>query len=212
MVPKQIPVVTPSPQFGPAKFPGGYIWAVRFHLPRPAVHNGFIVQEVRISESGTNAAGARASSTRHYWEAWPVRRGQTTITDASAQQTVAEFIRSQGGVAPSAPALQVDYTDIFFQTYAAGNRGRREMRGVAAFYEVLLPPDFVTANPRTNAGALPSTTRRPGFWGGQGLFRLLVYQFDFRSSRTTADGTLRTAVLPSGNIGATVNARQIRTH
>lgn len=212
MAPRQIPLLQTTPQFGPAKFPGGYIWAVRFQLPTRAVRSGHIIQEIRIVESGTNAAGQQASGTRHYWEAWPVSQGQTTVTVASGSQTVAAFIRSQGGVAPSAAALQVAYNDIFFQTYAAGNRGSREQRGVAAFYEQSLPADFVVGNRQTNAGALPSTTRRPRFWTGQGLFRLVRFRFDFRSSRTTADATLQTASLATGNISTNPNARQIRSH
>ena len=202
---RQYPVIQTSPQLGPGKFPGGYIWGVLFRLPVPAVADGFIVQEMDMTEEGTTSAGVTARNATHYWEAWPVRRGQSEITDASGRQTLAEFIRSQGGTPPPGAATAATFNDFFFRTFAQGNRGSRVVRAAAAFYDDPLPADFVIGNASTGAGALPSTTRRPRFWQDKGLFRFLRFTFDFTSGRDPANATLETMTQSVGTIAAGAN-------
>lgn len=211
---RQYPVIQTTPQLGPGKFPGGYLWAVLFRLPVPANADGFIIQEVDISESGTRSGGIAAGIARHYWEAWPVSRGQSEVTAASGLMTVAEFIRSEGGTPPAGGGMTTPFNDFFFRTFAAGNAGTRTMRASAGFYEDRLPADFIAANPATNAGSLPSTVTKPSFWQDNGLFRFLRFQFDFTSSRDPGNATLQTALISVGSIAGNANpdAAILRTH
>src|SRR5262245_15105260 len=202
---RQYPVIQPNPQLGPTKFPGGYIWGVLFRLPVPANADGYIIQEMDMSEQGTTATGFAGGNSTHYWEAWPVRRGQTEITDASGRQTVAEFIRSQGGTPPSGAAMATPFNDFFFRTFPAGNSGTRIVRASAGFYDERLPADFTPNNARTGAGSLPSSMSRPRFWQDGGLFRYLRFRFNYSESRDPSQATLQTATLPVGTIAAGAN-------
>jgi hypothetical protein len=209
---RQYPVIQTAPQFGPMKFPGGYLWAILFRLPVPATVAGYIIQEVQMEESGTTSGGSHARGGSHYWEAWPVSAGQSEITAASGRQTIAEFVTSQGGRPPPGPIFSTPVNDIFFRTFAAGQAGSRTMRASAGFYDDALPTDFVVGNAATGAGALPSTTTRPSFWQPKGLFRYLYFQFDFTTSRDPANATLQTATLPVGMItSATPDSSLLRT-
>jgi len=210
---RQYPVIQTSPQFGPMKFPGGYLWAILFRLPVPATNAGYIIQEVLMEESGTTSSGTHATGGNHYWEAWPVSAGQSEITAASARQTIADFITSQGGRPPPGPIFSTPVNDIFFRTFAAGQVGSRTMQASAGFYDDALPSDFVVANPATGAGALPSTTTQPTFWQPKGLFRYLHFEFDFSTSRDPANATLQTATTAVGTIraGSSPDASLLRT-
>jgi len=202
---QQYPVIQTTPQLGPGKFPGGYVWGVLFRLPAPANADGYIIQELDVSEAGATDTGAAGRNAMHYWEAWPVSRNQTEVADASGRQTLAEFIRSQGGSPPAGAAMATPFNDFFFRTYAAGNSGTRIMRAAAAFYDERLPADFVVGNPKTGAGSLPSTTKQPGFWQGKGLFRYLRFQFDFTAGREPSRATLQTAMMAVGTIAGGAN-------
>ena len=159
------PVLQTTPKLEPGKFPGGYVWGVLFRLPAPANADGYIIQELDVSEQGATDTGAAGRNAMHYWEAWPVSRNRA-VTDKSGRQTLAEFIRSQGGTPPGGAAMTTPLNDFFFRTYAAANSGTRIMRAVAAFYDERLPADFVV-EPKTGAG-LPPTTKKPSFWQGKG--------------------------------------------
>jgi hypothetical protein len=198
-IPDQIPVLAPDMIAG--KFPGGGLWAAQFRLPRPAVNSGYIVQEVRFSESGTRPSGGQPlAASKHYWEAWPVAKGKEEITDPNSLETAATFVKDLTGVTLSEQRYQKYYNDVFANQYAAGSKGRAETRAVAAFYEGTLPQDFVPNNPQTNSGKLLSTTTSPTFWHGTGLMRLFTFEFDFQRARTNADGTLRAGFLPTGTM------------
>jgi hypothetical protein len=210
LIPNQIPVIQASPQFGPEKITGGFIWAVKFELPVPAINDGIIVQEIFQTQSGTDSAGVFSTKTAHWWEAWNVNRGSST---SGTQQTIATFIATKGLTAPSDPKFHDPFNDIFFDSKALGNVGNWIFLSSAAFYERPLPPDFVIANPHTGAGGLPSTTTRPPFWTGIGLFRALKFDFDFRASRGKSNATLKTIILRSGTVfGSNPDDASFRTH
>jgi len=188
------------------KFPGGCLWAVLFSLPSPAARNGYIIQEVLFSESGTGPSGGKpAAGSKHYWEAWPIAKGDTGITDPNSQETVAKFVKDLTGATLSQAPYQNNYNDIFFNSYLAGSQGRAEWRAVAAFYEVALPKQFIPNNQGTNSGKLLSTTTppnlwQPTFWHGSGLMRVLTFQYNFQKTRTNADAVLQGGHLPNGTM------------
>ncbi len=210
LIPKQIPVIQTSPQFGPEKISGGFIWAVKFQLPVPAGNDGIIVQEIFQTQSGTGSSGQFSSKTAHWWEAWTVNRGSST---SGVQQSVATFMTTQGLSAPSDPKFHDQFNDIFFHSFALGNVGNMIFLSSAAFYEKALPADFIVANPQTGAGSLPSTITRPPFWTGIGLFRALKFDSDFSVSRNKGNATLKTVILPVGTVfGSNPDDASYQTH
>jgi len=70
---------------GPDANYGEYLWEVQFKLDQPAADDGWIVQEIEahfeIYDKVTHTWGDYAKygkSVWHFWEAWPVRKGQYT--------------------------------------------------------------------------------------------------------------------------------------
>lgn len=197
---------------GPAKFAGGFIWGVRFQLPRPAAQDGWIIQRVQKNQSGFDAAGSAARSAHDYYEAWEVKRGNRA-PETAYQQTFAAFVRSQVGSSPSGGRSQAVCHDFFFSTFSDGNSGTEIMRSSAGFYERSLPTEFRVGNRNTNAGGLPSTNSRPRFWHEIGQFRALQFDFDFRAGRQPALATLRTTTAPMGSVETSnPSLRTYRTH
>jgi hypothetical protein len=198
----KIPEIRATPQFGPERISGGFIWAVQFRLPLPAAENGIIVQEVVQFQSGTNSVGNAFSLTTHYWEAWEVTKG-SHAPNSNGESTVGQFIAGLGVTPPSDPKFNQRFNDIFFKQFSIGNKGSVIYLSSAAFYQRALPSDFVVNNPATGAGSLPSTLTRPGFWLGLGVFRALKFDFDFSSSRSKSNATLKTVIEPVGTVFAT---------
>jgi hypothetical protein len=196
----QIPTIEPH-QFGPRRVRGAYVWGVQFRLPVPAARDGFIIQEVVQTEDGADASGRRTRFDAHYYEAWPVSLGKVSPTGSGAQQTIAQFMISQGlTTVPSGAEYQLPRNDIFFRTFPQGNVGWRIVRALAGFYEEPLPPDFIVGGV-PSAGALPATLARPSFFEDRGLSRLLWFEYDYSVDRAASNATLRTMLTWDGKLG-----------
>ena len=175
---------------GPAKMGSGFIWMVSFELPGPAPRDGWIVQEVAKFLNRQSSTG-NLSKTWHYWEAWPVARGQTL---SPLRLTVEQQLRASGFTAAQVatlsnfPYLNSSANDAFLDLSAAqGSSGEVTMLAAARFYAITLPADFVINNPRTQAGALRSTSQKPAFWEGPGRYRYLNYKWKFNANPPVAD-------------------------
>jgi hypothetical protein len=212
MPPAQIPKIDNSFQFGPKRVTGAYVWGIRFTLPRRAARDGFIIQEIHAREDGTNSAGQRVEGFAHYWEAWPIAKGDRTITVASGRQTLAQFLASQGLSAPAGADFHTAVNDIFFRSFPLGNVGWKVVRAVAGFYHEALPADFTANNAATGAGPLLSTIVPPPFWQNFGLSRVLWFEFDYSTSRAAASAQLQTSVDEPGVLMPGTNPPNMRTH
>jgi hypothetical protein len=115
---------------------GEYEWKVRFGLPKPADEDGAIVQEIRAW------AGPRRQSI-HFWEAWPVKKGQTAPTSVAA-----------------------DHDDAYGWD-KSGPTGKHDVEGTARFYEEDVEEHGFNTRHRY-AGELPATDTKPGFWDNTG--------------------------------------------
>jgi hypothetical protein len=195
----QIPEIDKGTELRAETFKGGFVWAVNFKLPQPAEQDGYIVQKIQQIENGTihklekKADGStelvksQVSRVIYYWEAWEVKKGETTPRQ---QQTVSDFAVGLGG--KTLPAkYQTPVNDIFYRKYEIGSVGTYTIRGYAGFYHSALTSDFIVGNPQTGAGQLKSTTFIPPFWSRQAaLFRELTFRFDFMDNIVDMKGSL----------------------
>jgi len=145
---------------------GGVTWMVEFELPKKAENDGWIIQRVDRRYDIRNADGTVWKPTLNapkttYWEAWPVKKGDTktsTRYDATADGKT--------------------YDDVFDQPIRTGTKGEFQVTALVRFYEVTLPADFIKQNPNTRAEDLRSTTTRPSFWDATGTTHNLTISWD----------------------------------
>ncbi len=191
----QIPEIDRSTEVRAETFKGGFIWGVRFKLPQPAEQDGYIVQKILQFEKGTiyksgstigNISETNVSRKTEYWEAWEIKKGQTT---PSQQQSISEFGAALGAKGLNVAKYQNPVNDIFFKNYGKGSVGKYTIKGLAGFYHTSLPSDFVVGHPQTGAGQLRSTTFEPVFFTLRaGLYRELNFTFDFLNNISTMQG------------------------
>jgi RHS repeat-associated protein len=116
-------------------------WKVKFILSDEVRQGGYIIQEVRIDETITDAEGHTGTRPFHFWEAWRVPMGSD---------------RSYSGVVP--------FDDTFgLSDPKAGYSVHDEIWSSAIFYRGMtdLSDDFVPNNPQTKGWAAPSTIYQP---------------------------------------------------
>lgn len=146
---------------------GGTDWRTKWSLPSPAGQDGWIIQEVKIDRDITRADGATIKKSYHYWEAWPVTKGQT-ITDYQAS-----------GKYP--------HDDFYYSGEMPGTKGTSSWTGNAKFYEGDLPADFKSNNPDTPAaGILRATDKKPDFWDASGIDHNLKAAWDCTTAPPTS--------------------------
>ena len=197
----QYPNIPAAGQYGPKKVPNGFYWGVQFQLASPANNDGYVIQELSQTFTGTDSTGAPVNVMKQrYWEAWEIKRGAVG-TVYSSKITVATSI----GATPSgASSLHVPVDDIFFFKLLPGAVGTIIYIASAAFYEEPLPSTFTRNNPDTGAGTLPSTTVKPAFWANKGLCRILRFEYDLRPGAGTSTlGTYRRPVDTVDSVSAT---------
>lgn len=193
----QIPEIDKSTEVKAETIKGGFIWGVRFKLPNPAEQDGYIIQKILQYETGTiyrsglspgTVSESRANRTIEYWEAWEIKKGETTPTQ---QQSISDFAIALTGKALNGSKYQVPMNDIYFKNYGIGSVGKYTIKGLAGFYHTKLTPDFVVGHPQTGAGQLKSTTIEPSFWTSKaGLYRELNFTFDFMANITEMKGRI----------------------
>jgi hypothetical protein len=147
------PVATPTivnlagPTAGTCR---AFEWDVNFALPAASPAGGYFVQEITMRTDATDAGGivdVDETMAAHFWEAWRVAPGGTL------DELVANGSES--------------YTDRYMLPSAPGLKGSFDVTGRVRFYEgLVLPTTFVTQNPATMAGDLPSTAVDPALPGG----------------------------------------------
>ena len=193
------PHINAAGQYGPKKYPDGFYWGVQFELSPPANHDGYVIQEVSQTFTGTNSTGARADvSKQRYWEAWEIKRGAFGTVLSSKMTVAASMGATTSGASPLPSSLYVPVDDIFFFKVLPGATGTIIFVASAAFYEGPLPSTFTRHNPSTGAGKLLSTTTKPAFWEKKGLCRVLRFEYDLRPGAGTS--TLGTYQLPVGTV------------
>ena len=185
----QIPEIDKGTEVKAEVVKGGFIWGVKFKLPKPAEADGYIIQMIRQFEKGQinklaksadgsmKVAETNAAREGVYWEAWEVKKGEITPRQ---EQTIAAFAFELTGGTLTNSKYHAPMNDIFFKNYGAGSVGSYNIKGLAGFYQTALPLDFIIGHPDTGAGALRSTTIEPSFWTVRaGLFREVTLTFDF---------------------------------
>lgn len=151
---------------------------VEFVLPEPAGADGWIVQQVDHSydirmPDGSIASRKIQGARPTYWEAWPVKEGETKTSNRGD---------------PTAEGYT--YDDSFDQPDRKGTKGSFKVHAVVKFYELpALPWVFIKQNPATRAEDLPSSAIKPYFWDGSGTIR------DFEANWDATDGPCTTQTL-----------------
>jgi LysM repeat protein len=154
---------------------GGTQLLVEFELAEPAGADGWIVQQVDhsydIRKPDGSVANPRIQGSRPtYWEAWPVKAGDTKTSNRNDPT-------SEG----------VTYDESFDQPDRSGTKGSFTVRAVVRFYELAaLPVEFKKQNPLTRGEDLPSSATKPAFWDGTGTIR------DFEADWDATSGTCTT--------------------
>ena len=180
--PMQIPEISIDKQIRKKKFPGGFIWAVCFKLPSPAVEDGHIIQHIVQTECGTQKENGsivkNVDRKIQYWEAWEVKKGETEPRQTQTTRTFVE-VTSKITVPPGDTSVEWDVpmNDIFFRKYPLGAKGTYMINGLAGFYHQPLTADFMIGHAETGAGALKSTTIKPKFWTIIGLNRQVRFNY-----------------------------------
>ncbi len=143
---KNVPKMKINNIEGPTKEDcGGFKWVVQLELEKNSPKGGWFVQELTIKRSIDKKCPSDCDAEDiTYYEAWKVNAGKKVTTYA------------QGG----------DKEDDTYQLpNCPGTEGSSSYKGKVRFFENLtLPADFKANNPKTYAGILPSTTKKPKFW------------------------------------------------
>ena len=162
----QIPTVTPVGKPVDRRC-GGFEWKVVFNLPEVTCKGGWIVQELKLSFDVKNKDGStKLHKNYHFWEAWEVEKCKkvTVFQDKKLD----------------------DNDDIYRMPPSPGTKGTHTAIGKVKFYEGSLPADFKKRNPKTLAGTLHSTAKKPGFWDGGGTAHNLVSKWDCTDGKNNA--------------------------
>jgi hypothetical protein len=197
----QIPVIDRSTEVGAETVKGGFLWAVKFNLPKPAEQDGYIIQKIVQEQSGKFLELVKSDDGKEkvkesegfkqvtYWEAWEVKKGQTSPWQ---QQSVAAYAYEIGKISITSAKYQVPMNDIFFKNFKWGSKGTYKITGMAGFYHETVLGGFTIGNPDTGAGGLLSTTNEPNFWTSTaGLYRELAFHFDFQRGLNELIGNIR---------------------
>jgi hypothetical protein len=135
---------------------------VTFELEEPAPSDGYIIQRITARVEATWVKGREPDfDSITYYEAWEVRAGETTPVD---------YNRVNGSV----------YNDIWDLSWVDPFRWRNGnwgVEGVVRFYIGELPDHFAVGNVE-EAGDLPSSERRPGYWTDFGTGRFFCMYWD----------------------------------
>ena len=144
-----------------------YQWDIAWNIPTPASQDGYVIQEIISIQKIQGLQDV----TLHFWEAWPIKKGETTSSIAQRQ--------------------------VWDDSWSAkfphkGQNGTITMSGLAIFFEGPLPPDFKPNNRETLqvANDLPTSKNMPVFWqnglkNGAGLKRTLEITWDCRAAPGT---------------------------
>lgn len=160
----QIPTVTPVGKPVDHKC-GGNEWKVRINLPEVTCKGGWIIQELKYTIDRKNKDGStNFNKTYHFWEAWEVKKCKKV--------TVWEE--------------KLGYNDIYRDSSSPGTKGTYTTIGKVKFYEGSLPADFKKKNPKTLAGILHSTIKKPSFWDGSGTAHNLISKWDCTDGKNNA--------------------------
>jgi len=145
---------------------GGVRWLVEFELPLPAGADGWIIQKIDRSYDVRDADGSVSSPQlnspkKTFWEAWPVRKGETHTANRN-----------------DATEEGVTYDDSFDQPKRPDSKGTFKVSGLLKFYQGGLPSSFRKQNPDTKAQDLMSSIEKPGFWDDTGTVHGLTVTWD----------------------------------
>lgn len=127
---------------------GGFRWDVRFQLDNPSPKGGFFVQEINATRAISKKCPKNCKAINFsFYEAWQVKPGKKfTIYKAKG--------------------FKMD--DIYRFPDCPHTKGSTIIKGKIRFFEGLtLPKSFKKNNPKTAAGILPSTTKKPKFWNSK---------------------------------------------
>jgi hypothetical protein len=127
--------------------PGGFSWPVWFSIGAAAGNDGWVIQEIKVTEKYKQQNGTKVTDDKHYWEAWQLKQGKTTT-----------IYQDEG----------LDTNDDLYYNppKPAGSKGSVVAKGKARFFEGPLPAGYIQNNPATYAGILYSSTTAPPYWSG----------------------------------------------
>jgi hypothetical protein len=219
-MPAQLPTIIENAFLKPQHTGDGFFWGVRFSLPVPAAKDGFVVQQVLYSkwQKVIGISPAPSQTLENYWEAWPVKKGDSQSRDASTlaqnfapmQDTLDAHLKAGE---PIPPALGMRQHDFFADVNGGlGTEGNILIVATVGFYEEKLPRTF-KRRAVTRAGDLLASWTKPSWWVDRGQFRMLKYTWmNVRGAKTVSLKTSKPNLLVQGLNQAPPADTDLREH